>query len=160
MTFVAKARTSLVGVPFALEGDVAAMRLARRIVRALGGVSFTLPGSKKAAYHAWATMSSPLFVAFLTVLEEAAGAAGLSRAEARRKSLPILRQTLINYSRFGAAKSFSGPLVRGDAGTIAKHLAALKKDPGVRDVYLALARAALRHLPTRNRSELKQQLGS
>jgi predicted short-subunit dehydrogenase-like oxidoreductase (DUF2520 family) len=158
MTFVAGARPSLTGVPFAVQGDAAATRVARRIVRQLGGESFSLPASRKAAYHAWATMTSPLLLAYLVTLEEAARAAGLSRQDARRKSLPIIRQTLANYSRLGPARSFSGPLVRGDAATVAKHLAALKKYPGAREIYVALARAALRGLPVKNQNELKRWL--
>ena len=98
MTFVAGARPSLRGVPFAIEGDDAATRVARRIVRQLGGESFALPPSRKAAYHAWATMTSPLLLAYLVTLEEAARVAGLSRQDARGASLPIIRQTLANYS--------------------------------------------------------------
>ncbi len=158
MTFVAGARPSLTGVPFAIEGDAAPTRVARRIIRHLGGESFSLPASRNAAYHAWATMTSPLLLAYLVTLEEAARAAGLSRQDARRKSLPIIRQTLANYSRLGPARSFSGPLVRGDAETVAKHMAALKKHPGAREVYVALARAALRGLPVKNRDELKRLL--
>jgi predicted short-subunit dehydrogenase-like oxidoreductase (DUF2520 family) len=158
MTFVAGARPSLTGVPFAIEGDAAATRVARRIIRRLGGESFSLPASRKPAYHAWATMTSPLLLAYLVTLEEAARAAGLSRQDARRKSLPIIRQTLANYSRLGPARSFSGPMVRGDAETVAKHMAALKKHPGPREVYVALARAALRGLPVKNQNELKRML--
>ena len=158
MTFVAGAHPSLTGVPFAMEGDDEATRVARRIVRELGGESFSLPAARKAAYHAWATMTSPLLLAFLATLEEAARAAGLTRQDARRTSLPIIRQTLANYSRLGPAQSFSGPLVRGDAETVAKHLAVLKQHPGAREVYVALARAAMRGLPVKNQDELKQLL--
>jgi predicted short-subunit dehydrogenase-like oxidoreductase (DUF2520 family) len=158
MTFVAGTHPSLTGVPFATEGDAAATRVARQIVRKLGGESFSLPAARKAAYHAWATLTSPLLLAFLVTLEEAARAAGFTRKDARRKSLPIIRQTLANYSRLGPAPSFSGPLVRGDAETVARHLAVLKKHPGPREVYVALARAALRGLPVRNKVGLKQLL--
>jgi predicted short-subunit dehydrogenase-like oxidoreductase (DUF2520 family) len=160
MTFVAGAHPSLTGVPFAMEGDAAATRVARRMVRELGGESFALPASRKAAYHAWATLTSPLLLAFLLTLEEAARAAGFTREDARRKSLPIIRQTLENYSCLGPAQSFSGPLVRGDAETVAKHLTVLKKHPGAREVYVTLARAALRGLPVKNRKELKRLLAS
>jgi predicted short-subunit dehydrogenase-like oxidoreductase (DUF2520 family) len=158
MTFVPGAHPSLTGVPFAMEGDDAATRVARRIVCELGGESFSLPASRKAAYHAWATLTSPLLLAFLVTLEDAARAAGFTRQDARRKSLPIIRQTLANYSRLGPAQSFSGPLVRGDAETVAKHLAVLKKHPGAREVYVVLARAALRGLPVKNRDGLKRLL--
>ena len=158
MTFVPGTHPSLTGVPFATEGDAAATRVGRQIVRSLGGESFSLPASRKAAYHAWATLTSPLLLGFLVTLEEAARAGGFTRQDARRKSLPIIRQTLANYSRLGPAPSFSGPLVRGDAETIATHLAALKKHPGPREVYVALARAALRGLPVKNRDGLSRLL--
>jgi predicted short-subunit dehydrogenase-like oxidoreductase (DUF2520 family) len=158
MTFVAGAHPSLTGVPFAMEGDDAATRVARRIVRNLGGEIFSLPAARKPAYHAWATLTSPLLLAFLVMLEEAARAAGLTRHDARRKSLPIIRQTLANYSRLGPAHSFSGPLIRGDAETVAKHLAVLKKHPAARKVYVALTRAALRGLPVKNRDGLSRLL--
>ncbi len=158
MTFVAGAYPTLRGVPFAIEGDDAATRVARRIVHELGGVSFSLPAARKAAYHAWATLTSPLLVAFLVTLEEAARAAGLTCEDARCKSLPIIRQTLANYSRFGPAHSFSGPLIRGDAETVAKHLAVLESHPRAREVYVALARSALRGLPVKSREELRRLL--
>ena len=160
MTFVAGTHPSLMGVPFAMEGDHAATQVARQIIRKLEGESFSLPAARKAAYHGWATLTSPLLLAFLVTLEEAARAAGFTRKDARRKSLPIIRQTLANYSRLGPAKSFSGPLIRGDAGTVAKHLAGLKKHPGPREVYVALARAALRGLPVKNRAGLRRLLRS
>jgi predicted short-subunit dehydrogenase-like oxidoreductase (DUF2520 family) len=158
MTFVPGSHPSLAGVPFALEGDAAATRLARRIVRDLGGESCTIPAARKAAYHAWATFTSPLWLAFLVTLEEAARAAGLTRADARRMSLPIIRQTLENYGRLGPVHSFSGPIIRGDATIVAKHLAVLKKHPAVRDVYVALARAALDRLPAKNRVGIRRLL--
>jgi predicted short-subunit dehydrogenase-like oxidoreductase (DUF2520 family) len=158
MTFVPKAHPSLQGVPFALEGDAPAVRLARRIVRELGGLSFPLPGSRKAAYHAWATMTSPLLLAFLVALEEAARGAGLSRQDARRRSLPIIRQTLTNYSRLGPDHSFSGPIIRGDVATVARHLAVLKKTPPARAVYVALAGLALGRLPAKNSREMARLL--
>jgi predicted short-subunit dehydrogenase-like oxidoreductase (DUF2520 family) len=158
MTFVAGARPSLAHVPFAVEGDVGATRLARRMVRDLGAESFVLPAGRKAAYHAWATMTSPLLVAYLVTLEEAARRAGLSREAARRMSLPIILQTLANYGRRGPANSFSGPFVRGDAETVAKHLALLRIDRLTHSVYLALARIAVEKLPVKNRRELRRLL--
>jgi predicted short-subunit dehydrogenase-like oxidoreductase (DUF2520 family) len=158
MTFVQGARPALAGVPFALEGDPAATKVARRIARDLGAESFLLPASRKAAYHAWATMTSPLFLAFLVTLEHAANAAGLTPHDARRKSLPIIRQTLTNYAHLGPAHSFSGPIIRGDVKTVAKHLAVLRTHKQARDVYIELARSALRSLPAKNQKELRKLL--
>ena len=74
--------------------------------------------------------------------------------------MPILLRTLANYQCLGPARSFSGPIVRGDVGIIRSHLQRLRKVPQVREVYLALARLALRHLPAGNRKQLERLLRS
>lgn len=158
MTFVPRSKPRLAGVPFALEGEAAAVRVARRIIRDLGGESFSLSPRRKAAYHAWATMTSPLLLAYLVTLEEAATAAGLRREDARRMSLPIIRQTLENYEKLRPQHSFSGPFIRGDAETVANHLALLKRHPMIREVYAALGRNAIDLLPVKNRTALRRLL--
>jgi predicted short-subunit dehydrogenase-like oxidoreductase (DUF2520 family) len=142
-----------------VEGDATAVSAARHIVRNLGGKAFTIRKQHKAAYHAWGAFASPLLVAALVTAERLARKAGLSAVEAREKMLPIVRQTIANYEALGPANAFSGPIVRGDAETVRQHLLILKKVPEARDVYLALARAALRYLPVRNRAALKKALG-
>ncbi len=158
MTFASGTAPSLAGVPFAIEGDASAVKAAQTIARSLGGSPFRLASRRKAAYHAWATMASPLLLAYLAILEKAARMAGIDLADARRMSLPILQQTLTNYSRMGSAKSFTGPFIRGDVETVEKHLAIL--DPQSRAVYLALARVALERLPALNRKQLQRLLES
>jgi len=158
MTFVPGSRPSLAGVPFALEGDPAAIRVVRGIVLALEGEAFSISKQKKAAYHAWGAFTSPLLVAAMVTAEEVARAAGIDRTTARRRARPILEQTLRNYVTLGPAGAFSGPLRRGDVATIAKHLQVLSKVPGAREVYLVLAKAALQHLPTKNADVLKKAL--
>jgi predicted short-subunit dehydrogenase-like oxidoreductase (DUF2520 family) len=72
--------------------------------------------------------------------------------------VPIVKQTIANYEMLGPAGAFSGPIVRGDAEIVRKHLQVLKKVPEAREVYLALARAAMRYLPAQNRAKLKKAL--
>ena len=72
--------------------------------------------------------------------------------------IPILLQTLANYTSFDAARAFSGPIVRGDVETVKRHLQVLRKVPAAREVYLALAQAALRYLPSKHKAELKKAL--
>jgi predicted short-subunit dehydrogenase-like oxidoreductase (DUF2520 family) len=158
MTFVSGSVPSLRRVPFAVEGDAAAVAAARRIARDLGGEAFVIRKQHKAAYHAWGAFTSPLLVATLVTGEQLARKAGLSLIEARRKMLPIVKQTIANYEMLGPAGAFSGPIVRGDAEIVRKHLAVMRKVPEARDVYLALARAALRYLPVRNRATLRKAL--
>jgi predicted short-subunit dehydrogenase-like oxidoreductase (DUF2520 family) len=159
MTFVSRSAPSLKGVPFALEGDAAALRVAGRLVRDLGGEAFSISKKKKLAYHAWGAFLAPLLVSLLVTGEQVAHAAGLSNAAARRKMLPIVRQTLANYAKLGPGGAFSGPIVRGDVEVVRGHLKELRKISEAGEVYATLARAALRYLPAGNRKELERVLG-
>lgn len=150
MTFVRGATTTLRGVSFALEGDAKAVQRARAIVRDLGGSHFLLKKSAKPLYHAFGGFASPLLIATLAAGERVAQKAGLSPAQARAAMGPIVEQTLKNYRKQGSAGAFSGPLVRGDVGTVRKHLKALRAVPEVRAAYIALVRCALSALPVRN----------
>ena len=158
MTFVRGSKPVLAGTPFAIEGDARAVRAARALVRALPGQPFLTDKRNKAAYHAWGMFASPLLTSLLETAERVAAAAGVPGKEARRRMLPILRQTLENYAALGAAGALSGPIQRGDAATVKKHLRVLRRMPEARSTYVALARASLRYLPAKNRSELSRLL--
>jgi len=160
MTFVGSSNSSMAGVPFAVEGDATAVRTARRIISDLGGHAYAIRKSDKAAYHAWATFASPLLTALLATSERVGSAAGVPPAAARRRMTPILLRTLANYANFGAPGAFSGPIVRGDVDTVARHMRVLAKVPEAQAVYVALARAALRYLPARNEKDLREILQS
>jgi predicted short-subunit dehydrogenase-like oxidoreductase (DUF2520 family) len=124
----------------------------------LRGQPFTIRKQDKDAYHAWGMFASPLLTALLAAGERVAATAGVGRKAARKRMLPILNQTLANYARLGAPGAFSGPITRGDVTTVAKHLSVLRGVPGAREVYIALARAALRDLPAKNRVTLEEIL--
>ena len=158
MTFVRGSVPSLKGVAFALEGDAKGIRLARKITRDLGGDAFSISKTSKLAYHAWGGFSSPLLVALLVTAEQVARTAGLSSTQARKIMMPIVRQTLANYIVLGPAGAFSGPIVRGDVSVVRKHMRTLREIPRAKEVYVALARAALQYLPSRNRKELGKLL--
>jgi predicted short-subunit dehydrogenase-like oxidoreductase (DUF2520 family) len=158
MTFVRGSIPQLQGVPFFVEGNQSALRVARNIVRSLGGTAVSLRKQDKAAYHAFATMICPLLVSLLAASEEAAALARISRSQARSRMMPIVRQTLENYLKLGPANAFSGPIVRGDAATIRLHLRTLSQTPAAKAIYIALARAALNYLPSKNKRELHKLL--
>jgi predicted short-subunit dehydrogenase-like oxidoreductase (DUF2520 family) len=154
MTFVKGSRPSLEGVPFAVEGDAAAQRMARRIIRDLRGKTYSIRKKDKPAYHAWGTFASPLLTALLATTERVAASSGVKGREVKRRILPILQQTLANYAALDAAAAFSGPIMRGDVDTVKQHLRVLRGIPAAREVYVALARAALHSLPVKGRRSL------
>ncbi len=158
MTFVGSGTPSLAGVPFAVEGDVAAVRVARKITADFGGSVFPIRRRGKTLYHAMGSFSSPLVIATLAMAERIGQAAGIPRKQAPKVIEPILRQTLKNYSQRGAGKAFSGPIVRADLHTVRRHLQALRKVPGAREIYVALARSAIENLPVRDPAALKKLL--
>ena len=160
MTFVRGSRPSLAGVPFSIEGDAAAVRVARKIVKDLRGQPFSIRKSDKSAYHAWGMFASPLLTALLAVTERVAAAAGVTRKAGKQRALPIIAQTVANYAALGPAAAFSGPIVRGDADTVSKHLRVLQRTPLARVVYIALAKASLEYLPVKQRAKLKKMLTS
>lgn len=158
MSFVHGAAPPLRGVSFAIEGDPGAVRMAKKIVRHLGGLPINISAPRKPLYHAFGAFASPLLISVLAIAERVGQGAGLSRTAARRAMLPIVAQTIRNYEKNGAAGAFSGPVIRGDADTVSKNIASLKSLPEAQRAYIALARAALRYLPAANRKKLQQVL--
>ena len=159
MTFVSVSKRDLIGVPFALEGDSKALSVIATLVRRLGGKPFRLDATFKAAYHAFGFFSSPALVELIAAAQQVGKLAGFNDRKARELMEPIVRQTIDNCFRSTPQQAFSGPLRRGDTATIRKHLEVLKQAPEALEVYRALARIGLRHLPVRNAAELKKLIG-
>ena len=158
MTFVRHSVPNMAGVAFAIEGDAGAVRAARDIVERLGGYAFPIRKQNKVLYHAFGSFASPLVIALMASLEQVAKAAGIKAGDIKTVMLPLLERTLRNYLKHDAASAFSGPLVRGDVATVRKHLEELKKVPEAREVYVALAKAAVKGLQVKNRGELEREL--
>ncbi len=158
MTFVRGPAPQMLGVAFAVEGDAAATRTAKRIVEDLGGTTYAIKKRNKVLYHAFGSFASPMVIALMTSLESVAKAAGIKRDDIKTMIVPLLWQTLRNYLQHDAASAFSGPLARGDVATVRRHLQELKAVPEARAVYVALAKSALKNLPVKNRRAMEAVL--
>ncbi len=158
MTFVRSSVPEMAGVAFALEGDAVAVRAAKEVVERLGGKSFAIRKQDKTLYHAFGSFASPLVIALIASSEQVALAAGISQREIKSIMLPLLSQTLNNYLKHDAGAAFSGPIVRGDAATVRRHLRELEHLPEARAAYIALARAAIRLLPGKNKKRMAREL--
>ena len=157
----AKLQWALVrGTPFGAEGDTTAIRAARKLVTPLaeGGSTlvFRIRPKDKVLYHAIGAFTAPLLASTLNIAERIAKSIGIKQPELLMQ--PILSKTATNFSRGGSSGAFSGPIRRGDVATIRRHLAALSKVPGAKDVYRALALNAVEHLPAKNQAELRKLL--
>lgn len=159
MTFAADTVPDLKGVAFGVEGDVAGVWLAKRIVKELGGVPIEIREENKVLYHAFGAFASPMLIALMAAMEEVGRAAGLDLKMMRTMAGPLLRQTLGNYLEQGTPVAFTGPFVRGDVAVIARHVKVLEEVPLAREVYLSLANVALAKLPVKNHGAVRKVIG-
>ena len=128
-TFSGVSVPPLAGKVFAIEGDAAALRVARKIVRGLAGIAVRIPGEKKPLYHAACALAAGHVLAVMEAATRMFVATGMKRREALRALLPLTRQMLENFERLGSAAAWTGPLARGDYDVVAAHAAALREFP-------------------------------
>ena len=150
MTFVPSSAPTMTGAPFAIEGDPSGVRTARGLVKRLGGEGFLIAKEDKPLYHALGAFVSPLIVAQMAAAERIGRELGWKPQQTRKIIAPILQRTVRNYVEHGPAAAFSGPIVRGDGETVRKNLSALQRVPGAEEIYRALAKVAVKDLPSKD----------
>lgn len=170
---------ALRGVGFVGAGDEAALAAAGELTRELGGSLWRLRPGEQARYHAAAVFASNYLAACLAVAaDEMARALEPSvvvgpeghRADpggspekideasrALRLLLPLARSALAGIEASGLPGGVTGPLVRGDAGTVTRHLEALA--PGRAALYRALGRELLRVVEGKLEAPVARELG-
>jgi predicted short-subunit dehydrogenase-like oxidoreductase (DUF2520 family) len=112
------------------------------IARDLGARPFRLADDARPLYHAAAVLASNDLVALSGLAARAFEVAGVPDPAAAM--LPLQRATVDNVGRLGPAAALTGPIVRGDTGTVDRNLAALSALlPEAVNAYVVLARAAL-----------------
>ncbi len=128
-SFSGVAVPSLEGKVFTIEGETQAIRMARRISRAVGGSPVRIAGSKKLLYHAAASMAAGHVLAVVEAATQLLVSLGMKRSEAVRALLPLTRQVLENFETLGPRAAWTGPLSRGDFKVARAHLDALRESP-------------------------------
>ena len=137
---VERSVAGLAGATVAVEGDDVLVGLLADMAEAIGGVPVRLPPGSKPAYHAAAVLASGGLTALLDAIATLAATAGIDEPGAVAIYGRLLEQTLANARAGGVAEALTGPIVRGDVGTVEAHLHALAAlAPGVVTLYVALA---------------------
>ena len=134
------------GSTFALEGEPSLVAELGRLAEALGGTPLLLRAEDKTLYHAAAVISSNYMVTLAALASDLLVGEGIApdATTAVRHLVPLLRGTLENLQALGLPAALTGPLARGDAGTVARHLEALEQcAPDTADLYRHLARLTL-----------------
>jgi predicted short-subunit dehydrogenase-like oxidoreductase (DUF2520 family) len=130
------------GAAFVLEGNLEAVGAADAIVRRLGGVPLTLAPEAKPLYHAGAVFASNYVVTMLAAAVRLLEDAGIGHDTAVEALVPLVRATLDNVAAAGPVGALTGPVARGDAITLRRHLASLQHRDA--ELYRAVGRETLR----------------
>lgn len=130
----------LAGAPAIIEGDARALAAARALSERLAMAPvLELAADRKASYHAAAVFASNYLVVLADIAERLARDADRDWPDGT--FLPLMRQTVANLAA-GPAAALTGPVRRGDARTVERHLQALEGRERI--IYLGLARETLR----------------
>ncbi len=132
------------GTTFAVEADAVARPLVARLVADLGGVEIELPPGARVAYHVAAVIAANLGMTLLAEAVDLLEQRGIDRGEALQGLSGLVRGGLEASLDAGLPAALTGPVTRGDAGTVAAHLEALTADPDLQAAYRAVSRLALR----------------
>lgn len=122
---VERAVRALHGATIAVEAPRPLVGLLVEMAESIGGVPVALPPGSKPAYHAAAVLAAAGLVSLLDSIAELGRAAGLDEAQSLAVYGPLLQGTLDNARSLGIAAALTGPMTRGDVGTLEAHAAAL-----------------------------------
>ncbi|MGH2796017.1 MAG: Rossmann-like and DUF2520 domain-containing protein, partial [Actinomycetota bacterium] len=128
--------TDLAGVFFGVTAPRHMKDWAAWFVSELGGTAVDVPEEARALYHAALSIASNFTVALAGDAAELLGDPAMLG--------PLIGQSVENVARMGADRALTGPIVRGDAGTVRAHLTALAaRAPHLIESYVANARRVL-----------------
>lgn len=130
----------LPGTYIFIEGEERALPVLAEIARAVGYESVRIESKNKVLYHLSAVFVCNLLSALLYSGEGIMNKIGIDL----KPFYPIIRATLANIESRGPLMSLTGPVVRGDAGTVASHLGAMDGMQLHEKVYKSLSLVALK----------------
>ena len=164
---VNEAIKNLPGSTFALEAEEPLLPRLKELAAILNGRWVELKPGDKVLYHAAAVFVSNYLVTLVKLALDLWQGFGVPPKEATESLLPLLKGTVNNIENIGLPDCLTGPIARGDLGTISKHLDALKsknpslfttyQDLGLQTISIALAKGKI---DTDRAEELKALLRS
>ncbi len=139
-----KAAAAFRGTACAVDGDAAAMKAIAPFVREIGGTLLKVKAGRKALYHAGAVFASNYVVAALEAALRLFEEAGVKRSAALGALANLAQGTLDNVRAVGIPAALTGPIERGDVGTVKRHTAAIiERLPRLYGPYAALGGLAI-----------------
>jgi predicted short-subunit dehydrogenase-like oxidoreductase (DUF2520 family) len=113
------------GSYFGVTASNGAKKFSTDIVRDLKGIPLYIKPDQKPLYHAAACIASNYLVSLMSVVEAIYLSIGFSEKDARKAYLPLVYGSLKNIEKQGCKNALTGPIARGDSGTIQKHIEAM-----------------------------------
>lgn len=127
------------GSTFALEAEEPLLGTLKDMVNCMSGHYITLSAADKAAYHASAVIACNYLVTLVKLASDLWQSFDVPPERAVAALLPLIRGTIHNIETVGIPGCLTGPIARGDAGTIKTHLDALEgAAPQILPAYRAL----------------------
>lgn len=144
----------LIGALYAIGGEPEAVEMARRLVADLKGITLDIADEARPSYHAAAALVANDWVALFDAAESLADRAGLDRTAMRAGLLHLAQTALARIAGLDptrpAIAGLTGAVERGDAATIASHLAALRADKTGRALHVAASKHLVARLVAHN----------
>jgi len=136
---VSQAIDNIPGSTFAIEAEEPLFIILRGMVSDLGGNWVKLDSGDKVLYHTAAVFACNYLYTLVKMATDLWQTFGVPTQQATEALLPLLRGTLRNVENVGLPNCLTGPIARGDLGTIRNHLAALRRSaPGLLSTYREL----------------------
>jgi len=141
---VEQAINNIAGSTFALEAQEPLLSTLKEIATTLDGTWIELTANDKVLYHAAAVIACNYLVTLVKMATDLWQTFDVPPERATQALLPLLRGTIANIERVGIPKCLTGPIARGDTGTIEKHIKAMQKAaPALLPTYLDLGRQTI-----------------
>lgn len=134
-----KVSKQLKGTYFGLETTTEVSHKLEAFMLKLGNPYFRLESGQKANYHMAAVVVSNYMTTLMEFGLSLFEKAGIDRSQGFEALLPLIQGALQNIQSYGPAKALTGPIARGDATTIEKHLEAFKMNDVGEDFYRFMA---------------------
>ena len=134
-------RDAFAGITIAVDSTTPhLLRRLRELARGLEAKPRRVRDAERVLYHAAAVFASNYVIASVAEGVRVLEAAGWKRDEAERALLPLVDGVVANLRRRGITRALTGPIRRGDAETVARHLSGLENA----ELYRMLGLVALR----------------
>ena len=138
---VDQAIDNIPGSTFAIEAEEPLSSMLKEMATALEGDWVTLKAGDKVLYHAAAVFACNYLVTLVKLATDLWQTFEVPPAQATKALMPLLRGTLSNIENVGLPNCLTGPIARGDLGTISRHLDSLSKQaPSLLGIYKELGR--------------------